>query len=271
MKKIILPVIFVLSFFGGYAQTGDWDTYLARYEKGPGSTLVNMALKNKVPDSALTYLFAAGVKFKNCSTDGLPAATAFLSLNRISDSIVSLINRQSASVLTGTFSYQCERKDYFYVKDTTGLRTAVTILIVTHFPGYTPAFLVKEDKAWDAYLHFLYPNEETRMFMYNQGIVMRLEKSGDKTSLPRPVDHYLNFRTEKDRECFIFKAISQKFSILSKDSSLNKTAPFTLRISRTDKADLISINKITGWVKAEARKCKGDYDGWETVIRKEAK
>ncbi len=249
-------------------QTGEWDTYLARYEKGPGSTLVNMALKTAAPDSTHPFLFAAGVKFKNCTSEGLPAATAFISLNRISDSIVALVSRYPGPILAGTFTYQCERKDYFYVKDTAGLKSAITNMIADRFPGYTPAFLIKEDRAWDAYLHFLYPNEITRLFMYNQGIVMRLEKTGDNTSVARPVDHFFYFKTEKDRECFVYKAVAQKYRIVAKDSSDRKEAPFRLHISRDDKTDLATINKITGWIKAEADKCKGEYAGWETVIRK---
>ncbi len=268
MKKILFQFLFFTACSSGMAQTGDWATYLARYEKGPGSTLVNMTLKKQAPDSSLPYLFAAGVKFKNCTPDGLPAATAFISLNRISDSIVALAGRHQGTLLTGTFTYQCERKDYFYVRDTAGLKAEVTQLLATFFPDYSPAFLIKEDKTWDAYLHFLYPNEETRMFMQNQGIVMRLEKSGDNTATPRPVDHFLHFKSEKDRDCFIYKAVSQRFKIVSKDSAGPTDAPFSLQLTREDKADLSSINKITSWVKAEAIRCKGQYDGWETVIRK---
>lgn len=267
MKKIIAAVLCLFLITDGSAQYGDWDTYLARYEKGPGSTLVNMSLKQKAPDSTRPFLFAAGVKFKNCSADGLPAPTAFITLNRISDSIVALVGRHPGSLLTGTFSYQCERKDYFYVRDTAGLKSAVTRLLTDFFPGYTPAFLIKEDRTWDAYLHFLYPNEETRLFMHNQGIVMRLEKAGDNTSLPRSVDHFLHFKTEKDRECFIYKAISQQYKIVIKDSTDRKEGSYRLQITRNDKADLATVNKITGWIKKEATRCKGEYEGWETVIR----
>lgn len=267
MIRWLLPVL-LFCYNTAIAQSGEWDTYLARYEKGPGSTLVNMALKQKAPDSTRPFLFAAGVKFKNCTNEGLPASSAFISLNRISDSIVALLDKHPGTVLAGTFSYQCERKDYFYVADTSGLRSAVTLLLAAQFPGYTPAFLIKEDKVWDAYLHFLYPNEQTRLYMQNQGIIMRLEKSGDNTALTRPVDHYLYFKSPKDRECFIYKALSQHYRVVAKDSSNHTGSPYSLHISREDKADLATINKITSWIKAEATRCKGEYDGWETIIRK---
>jgi hypothetical protein len=265
MKRILLPLMLLLAVSGIWAQTGDWDTYLARYEKGPGSTMVNMGLKATVPDSTHPFLFAAGVKFRNCTNEGLPAPTSFISLTRISDSVVALMGRLSSSILTGTFSYQCERKDYFYVTDTTGLKQAVTNMLRTVFPDYTPAFLIKEDKKWDAYLHFLYPNDETREYMANQKIIMRLQKAGDKPEIPRTIDHFLLFKSSADRDCFIYKAISQHFKIVSTENGLTPS-DFKLHISRTDNLDLAAVNKLTLWLKNEAKKCKGNYDGWETAI-----
>ena len=56
--------------------------------------------------------------------------------------------------------------------------------------------------------------------------------------------------------------------MIAKDSTDRKDGPFRLQISRVDKADLVTVNKITSWVKTEAVRCKGSYEGWETVIRK---
>lgn len=268
MKRILFSVIFTLLIQSLFSQSGEWDTYLARYEKGPGSTLVNMSLVKTAPDQQYPYLFAAGVQFRNCTAEGLPAPLAFNTLNKISDSVVALLNRSGKPVLAGTFTYQCERKDYFYVTDTTGLREAVTGLLARQFPGYRPAFLVKEDRSWDAYLRFLYPNEETREYMSNQKVVMQLQKAGDKLDQPRLVDHWLYFKTETDRECFVYTAVSKKFKIELKEIVAGQALPYKLHISRTDRADLRSINTLTNWLKEEAKKCKGEYDGWETVVIK---
>ncbi|MBI3139294.1 MAG: DUF695 domain-containing protein [Sphingobacteriales bacterium] len=268
MKRILFFFVLTLFIQSLFAQSGEWDTYIARYEKGPGSTLVNMSLKNNAPDTQYPYLFAAGVQFKNCTAEGLPAPLAFNSLTKISDSVVALLARLNKPVLAGTFTYQCERKDYFYVTDTTGLREAVAKLLARQFPGYTPAFLVKEDRPWDAYLRFLYPNETTREYMSNQKVVMQLQKAGDKLDQPRPVEHWLYFKTETDRECFIYTAVSKKFKVESKETITTHSFPYKVRVSRTDRVDLRSINTLTGWLKEEAGKCKGEYDGWETVVIK---
>ncbi len=268
MKKINFITILLFSVISSIAQTGEWDTYIARYEKGPGSTLVNMSLKNSAPDRNYPFLFAAGVKFNNCTSEGLPGPSALNSLNKISDTIVALINQKTGARLAGTFTYLCERKDYFYVKDTAGLKEAVSALLTSRFNGYTPAFLVKKDREWDAYLNFLYPNEETLDYMGNQKIIQRLIKAGDKLDQPRVIDHFLLFKTEKDRECFAYIAISKKFKIETKDSSGNAAFPFSLHLSRSDRADLSSINNLTRWFREQVTSCKGKYDGWETIVIK---
>lgn len=269
MKTIVLLLSFFLCQYYVSAQDDSyWETYLASYENGPGSTLVNMDLKKIAPDNSKTFLFAAGVQFKNCTKEGLPAPLAFTTLNKISDSIVALINKIKINTLAGTFTYQCERKDYFYVTDTFGLKQEVTNLITKRFPGYTPAFLIKEDMSWNAYLSFLYPNEETIEYISNQKVVMRLQKAGDKLDTPRQVDHWLYFKSEADRECFVYHAVSKKFRIEAKEKGGNASFPFTVHISRTDRVDLASINQLTLSLKEEAKKCKGDYDGWETVLVK---
>lgn len=266
MKKTIPFLLFFLMATALYSQGGDWDTYIARHEKGPGSTLVNMGLKKSAPDSSRPWLFAAGVKFKNCTNEGLPAPDAFLSLNQLSDSVVTLMEKISHPVLAGTFSYQCERKDYFYVADTTGLQAAIEEMLHERFPAYAPVFIVKKDPKWDAYLHFLYPNDETAEYMRNQKTVMRLMKAGDINSISRPVDHFLRFKTEKDREGFIFTAIGKKYTIVSKGTDSLTVYPFTLRILRNDPVSLSAINKITLDLKKDATRFNGLYETWETVI-----
>jgi uncharacterized protein (TIGR01619 family) len=267
MKRIILIISLFISAADLFAQEENWDTYLAQYEKGPGSTVLNMDIKKIAPDKTLPFLFSAGVKFTNCK-DGLPSPDEFTVLNRISDSITALINGLVRNTLVGTFTYQCERRDYFYVPDTAGLRLKVTALILKYFQGYTPAFNVKTDKEWEAYLDFLYPSEEIMEYMKNEKVLSHLEKAGDKLDKPRQVDHWIYFKNENDRNCFIQYATRQNFKIEAKEKANNADFPLKLQMSRTDRVDLTSISKITLELEKEAKKCNGDYDGWETFVIK---
>jgi len=267
IRFLIIPC--AISFaFSVAAQDGNWEVYLAQYEKGPGSTVVNMDIKKTGPDRTLPFLFSAGVNFTNCTADGLPVHDEFKNLNKISDSITALINRLVKNNLVGTFTYQCQRRDYFYVPDTTGLRQQITSLIGKHFPTYIPAFNIKADKEWEAYFDFLYPSELIMEYIKNEKVLIHLSEAGDKLDKPRQVDHWLYFKTNEDRNCFIRYATQHQFRVQSKEKINNEPYSFKLQLVRTDKVNISSISNITLELRREAKKCNGEYDGWETFVIK---
>jgi Family of unknown function (DUF695)/Regulator of ribonuclease activity B len=274
--KKILPLSSLLFFFFNHSANArqdtlpaeNWDTYLAQYEKSAGSVMINMALKNVAPIKAYPFVVITGVTFKDCPTDGFPSKREFKNLYQISDSVKTIIEKSTASIITGSFTYQCERLDYYYVTDTTWLRQRLTNMYKTRFPNYTPYINIKADRNWSGYLDFLYPNEETLDYMGNQKVIMALQNAGDKLVKPRSVDHWAYFKTENDRNCFVSYLTKNKFTVTSKDS--NGKAPFSLSLhfSRIDKVDLSSISKVTLELGRQASQCNGDYDGWETVVLK---
>lgn len=267
MTRILAIFCLIISTIKLSGQEDHWEVYMAQYEKGPGSTIVNMDLKKMAPDKGLPFLFSAGVFFTDCS-DGLPSVKELNVLNEISDSIVALVNRLIKNTLVGTFTYQCQRRDYFYVTDTAGLREQVTALIAKYFLSYKPAFNIQADKVWEAYLEFLYPSETIMEYIKNEKIVSQLEKAGDKLDKPRQVDHWLYFKTEADQNCFIKYAAQQHYKTEEKEKISSAAYPFKLHISRIDKVDISSISGITLTLEQEAKKCNGNYDGWETSVVK---
>lgn len=251
------------------AQEENWEVYMAEYDNKPGSTVLNMSLKAKAPFKDLPFVCITGVKFNDCTSDGLPKPTAFSELYKIGDTIKSNIDHLVKNMLVGSFTHQCERLDYFYVADTTGLRKTLLDTYAKHFPSFTPYFNVKNDPEWEAYLKFLYPGEEAFEFMQNEKVVMQVYNAGDKLNKERQVDHWLYFKTERDRNCFITYAISQRFKIESKEKIDSPTNKFKLQISRLDNIQLANISKITLGLRRQAIKCNGDYDGWETFVVKD--
>jgi regulator of RNase E activity RraB len=103
----------------------------------------------------------------------------------------------------------------------------------------------------------------------NRRVVDQLEKGGDKLTKAREVDHWLYFKTEKDRETFLLKIKTEGFSIVDKDfdNSLG-TLPYRLHIKRVDKVDLESVDIYVIHLWELATECNGDYDGWETSVEK---
>ena len=258
----------LLNFKGNSQTTEEWDVYKAQYENGPGSVLIDMGLKKIAPDTKLAFLLITGVTYNDYTVDGFPTKAEFQNLYRISDSASQVINGLTYNKITGTFTCQRQRMDYYYVSDTNHLREKLSDIYQKRFPGYQPLIIIREDKKWDKYLNFLYPNDETLEYMNNSKIVLRLEEAGDKLEKERQVDHWIYFGTDKDRQGFIEYALKNKYKIEDSDKVNQGSFSFQLHISRTDKVDLPNINKITLALRKEAEKHKGDYDGWETFVIK---
>jgi hypothetical protein len=268
MKKTILTLLIFLFPLLIFGQKENWDVYLAQYEKGPGSVTLNMELINRAPLLELPFILITGVKAKQCDPNGFPIQAEFSTLYKISDSIIAVVNRFTKTEVVGSFSYQCERLEYIYVKDTVYLRSKLETAYKKLFPDYTHYIKLRTDKEWAAYKEFLYPNEETMEYMANQKVISQLVAGGDPLIKPRQVDHWIYFQTKQDRDRFIKYAKKNTFKIENENYLKGVKLPYQLRISRTDNVDLVSITKVTLQLKKEATKLMGDYDGWETFIVK---
>ncbi|MBS1664848.1 MAG: DUF695 domain-containing protein [Bacteroidetes bacterium] len=270
MKSILLSALLLLSIHSFAQDDKDhWEAYLAQYEKGTGSTLVNMSLKEAAPMKQYPFLLTASVKINHCNTDGLPQNDEWDNLYNISDKVKAAIDAQGLSKTPGVFTYQCWRADYYYIKDTTGIRQALNAAFKKYLPDHECKVEIKPDPKWEAYLTFLYPNEETMEYITNDKVIMNLSKAGDKLTKPRLVDHWLYFKTEADRDKFVGYALGQKYKIEGKDFKKDLERPFQLHLSRTDKVDPGSISAITLELRRKAKEFNGDYDGWETFVVKD--
>ena len=69
------------------AQEDNWDVYLAQYDEGVGSTVLNMDLINVAPVKELPFLVVTGLTFDNCPEDGLPSPSQLDRFYEISDTI----------------------------------------------------------------------------------------------------------------------------------------------------------------------------------------
>lgn len=266
-KLVLLIALSVLISATLKAQHANYDAYKAQYEAGAGNTIFNKDLKHTAPVSGFPFVVITGVKFKDCE-NGVPTEKELANLDRVSDSVYANVTVLVKNIMAGTFTYQCERLEYYYVVDTTQIRERLTMLFKKHFSSYEPYINIKADKDWDAYLKFLYPNEETLEYMQNEKLLMALEKQGDKLEKERRVDHWIYFSAENDVNCFIPYVTRQGFKIEGKENSPEKDKVFKLHIFRSDKVDLPSISKITTELRKEAKQCNGLYNGWKTVVVK---
>lgn len=267
-KQQLLVWAFVACTAVSFAQEDNWDVYMAQYEKGAGSTIINMSLKEKAPFTDLPFLLQINVTLNKCNKDGLPGENEFELLYELSDTMKAVTDVATANKAAGTFSYQCERTDYYYISDTTTIRQLLTDAFEKYYPQYKFSIKLKQDRDWQAYFNFLYPNEVTFEYMQNEKVIVGLQQAGDNLQKPRQVDHWLYFKTEPEREQFIAFATKGKFKIENKQFIKDTPLQYQLHISREDRVDPDSISNITIELRKKARQLNGDYDGWETFVVK---
>jgi nucleotide-binding universal stress UspA family protein len=145
---------------------GLWWTYMADYDGIPGSTVVDMALKEKAPLAALSTALVTGVSYESeAENSGLPDAAEFDLLNRLADERLAIIKAKAKHVVhVGTFTSDQKRYDYFYLAEPDGLEDALRQFYREQCPNRQPYVNIAEDPQWERYLEFLYPNSQTIQF-----------------------------------------------------------------------------------------------------------
>lgn len=267
VKPAPLTIFFFLLLKCGnlFGQEDVWDVYMAKYEKGAGTTVLNMSLKAHAPFIQFPFLVITGVG-SPIWNNGLPGQKDFQKLYAISDSVKQALGNSASSILAGTFTYNGERLDFYYVSDTIGLREKLIYCYQKNAGDLIPVVRIKADEKWENYLQFLYPNEETQEYMSNEKILLKLNSAGDDLTKERKVDHWLYFSSENDRKCFIQYATQLNFAIESHDKIDRGTLPYQLQISRIEKLEISSISQLTLALRKQAILCKGEYDGWEIFV-----
>jgi hypothetical protein len=149
---------------GKLQQKDFWWTYLADYDGRPGSVLLNLSLKERAPITDFQQLIVTGVSYTPSSAEGLPDSKEIDWLNALGDKRLKIITQLTPSILAGTFTHNGERLDYIYVRTNAGVENSLKKFYQDNCPDRKPYINLKDDPKWQAYLEFLFPNEQTIQF-----------------------------------------------------------------------------------------------------------
>lgn len=138
-----------------------WETWLGRYEKGIGQTKVDMALKATAPDASVPYVLITGVSILDCKK-GFPVPNEKNMLELVTDAVERQMKMLVKTIPAGTFTYNCERTDYYYISDTTYVKYLLGELYKNNFPQYRYKIEIRSDEQWQEYLQNLYLTDEKR-------------------------------------------------------------------------------------------------------------
>ena len=144
-----------------------WWAYLASYDQGPGSIVVNLGLKKQLPLSNYPILIITGVTYVTQRVDGLPESSDLDNLNKLSSKLIEAIEKVTPSIHAGTFKYNRECLHYIYVKDGSIIEEALKAFYLKECPGCKTYTNIKDDPDWTAYKDFLFPNQATLDFYHD--------------------------------------------------------------------------------------------------------
>lgn len=119
--KYILAALIIIGISPSYqalAQNEQWDTYMVKMGNMPASVLVDMSLLQTAPDKRFPYLVVTGPKTRNCDAHGLPGKEEIAALEDVLNATGNFLTGLTPKILSGTVTRNCQRLNYYYVKDT---------------------------------------------------------------------------------------------------------------------------------------------------------
>ena len=111
------------------------------------------SLKANAPDAAYPFLLVTDLTIPGCK----PGAELSETQASIADAAGTQLRLLVASIHAGAVLQDCRRTDYYYVKDTSDMRTVMETFYQDNFSGYQRSIAIRPDPAWKAYLDTLLP------------------------------------------------------------------------------------------------------------------
>lgn len=269
MQKIFLFLFLLAGLDSVKAQQayrGNWDTYAVQSDKMLASVMVDLDFVQSPEAKEKANVVIVRIGLKQVLTDGMPAKAELDTLNALEEALVNTLYEGLNARYTGRYTQSGKRDFYFYTNDTSEYRRYIGSALQP-FAAYQWVVLVKPDPEHSNYRTVLYPTPEEMEHIKNKRMTDALFEKGDELTAPRRVDHFLFFKSDAARRKFLDSIHEDGFQIESGGEELGgKDYPFSLQISRTDKVDYDSIDKVSIYLWKLAMKHFGRYDGWETFV-----
>ncbi len=268
LRRFLMTLLFAAPWYSlCFGQVEHWDTYMANYDGKPGSVLVDLGLKANAPDQRYTYLVITGPEAHNCDHKGLPDRSEIETLEQILDATGDFITGVTAKMLAGTFTYHCQRLNYYYVKDTVGIRNALHRLYNRNYKDYEFVLNMKHDAYWRTYLTFLYPNDATLNWMENDKVIVDLLQHGDSLKTKRDIVFAACFNQDTTKTKFENAIREHGFKIEKSRAIKGSEQPLCLYFSTFNTVSNDTISKYSSVVKQLAAQYGGSYKGWDATLK----
>lgn len=270
MKKNIALCFGLVMVCQVYAQQyhEDWDTYVNEFGDKVSSVMVDIAFGHSPEAMLRRNAIIVRIRVDSIRTNGMPAENQLSKLNVVENRLVEQLTGRLQAMYTGRFTKDGKRDFYFYSNDTSSYVAAIAEVL--NPLGVSWLAKAQADTGYSNYFNVLYPTGKQLQSIKNRRVVDDLKKKGDVLTAPRKINHFIFFKTEKDRKEYAFAAQDNGFTVENAGKEIGvKDRPFTLQLSRIDKVDYNTIDKVTLYLWELALKYSAQYDGWETFVVKQ--
>ena len=247
----------------------NWGQYFCNVNHKLSSILVDLNLKDLLPDHNRENLIWIWIYMQSPRADGLSSNEEFETLNAIEDALTKRVEEDCGACLAGRITGDGRREFYYYGRRPLNLHRLAEEELAT-FPGYLFDCDTQPDPGWSQYLDVLYPTEENYQLIKNMAVLEALENAGDEADIIRPVWHYVVFDSDDRRKRFI--DWSQENGFVPTDrvrsNAPGELDPGMVCVVRSQSTRPDEIDNYVLKVFGAAKQFGGDYDGWETRVEK---
>lgn len=248
----------------------EWEFYFTSVNDTFASILVNVGLRETVPDASRTWLLRVWVYFQEVEESGLPGEEEANRFAEVEEALIDLLTSSFDGVLAGRVTAAGRREFFCYAPSFAGFEDAVTQTL-GRFPAYQWDSSTELDPDWHQYLHLLYPSPGEWQQIQNRHVIEQLTEQGDSLEKQRTVFHWAYFPDEPSREQFGVLLQQKGYEVTdhSTDVSPDESNLFGIGFERIDHVDWETINRVTSELMELAESFAGSYDGWETTVERE--
>lgn len=251
------------------AQPEQWDTYMTQLGGKPASILVDMAQVVNAPDKLLPYLVVTGPRSARCnSKTRLPEPEEINKMEQVLELTSAFLTGVTARKLTGTLTYNCERLNYYYVKDTFAVRTALMRMYAKNYPDYEYSVKIKYEPQWITYRTFLYPDSGAVAWINTNKQMSAMLQSGDDLTQPRDILHTVYFTSDSGRAAFLKQTKEMGYALDKSFEAGTVALPFELTIKRKGKVIMDSLMNMEHQLADLAKVHNGYYKKWEAPLNR---
>ena len=245
----------------------NWNFYMCTVDEKAASIRLNFALTEIAPVEDYTHRLTIFIKMNNPTEDGLSSNEEYPILCDIEDEVVDRLETLE-DIFAGTVKTQGRLELYLFTKNPEKSEELCKEALAK-FPDYLWKTYIDEDKEWDFYYNFLYPDVYSYQAIMNRSVIENLLENEDKLEKEREIDHWLYFKTEENANLAIKKFEELGYKILSSKKLEDKSEhKYQVNISRVDNDIYSHVNEIVWELVEIAESLDGYYDGWGCNITK---